>query len=450
MFLARFLLIAVVAVVPRALGHNCRTNSSDGPTLYVSSQEGLAHLDGCTSLTGNIVMLADYAGLFQLNGVTNMTGTVSMNFPDYSESVTAFEMLDVLDYTGALDLYQVSDVRLPKVERFGELSLRSYKGGQADLGALVEASFVGIAGIWKASLQSLRHVGPSGLILASDVIDPWRDVKLGAIEVDLPALESAGCAVILGSISRLSLPRLSSIPGDPAVHAGDSGVSGILVRNPPLDVQLPSLTTLDYAFSVRGAVSTLNMSSLAQAKDDISVSTNTSADISFPVLEHAERLRLDGQIQSFNLSALHSATTLDISSDITPPCADGSDIYIRPYDASEEPDWCAANNPSSTAADPGPTSTLRIPGYTAHDAQVSRPLSSGAVAGIAVGCVIAVVVGLLAVVACLVGRRKARRGTTTGPVALAGAGTGTGTGVDGDGGQDGDAPPPPYSKDPGL
>lgn len=72
-----------------------------------------------------------------------------MNASAYSEDVESFEMLDVVNFAGILELYQVSDVRLPRVQRMQELSLRSYKGGTADLGRLVESELIGVAGVWE-------------------------------------------------------------------------------------------------------------------------------------------------------------------------------------------------------------------------------------------------------------------------------------------------------------
>ncbi|OJJ04890.1 hypothetical protein ASPVEDRAFT_86269 [Aspergillus versicolor CBS 583.65] len=104
-------------IVEAAFSRNCRTNdsSADIPTLYDSSQQDLSHLDGCTNLTGNIVLLPDYSGPFKLNGVTELNGGIAMNASEYSENVESFEMLDVVNYAGILELYQVSDVRLLKV-----------------------------------------------------------------------------------------------------------------------------------------------------------------------------------------------------------------------------------------------------------------------------------------------------------------------------------------------
>lgn len=80
-----------------------------------------------------------------------------MNASEYSENVESFEMLDVVNYAGILELYQVSDVQLPKVERMQELSLRSYKGGTADLGRLVDSELIGVAGVWE--YVSIFYVG---------------------------------------------------------------------------------------------------------------------------------------------------------------------------------------------------------------------------------------------------------------------------------------------------
>lgn len=184
---------------------DCRTNDSDSasiPTLYVSSQQDLDGLDGCTNLTGNIVLLSDYSGPFRLNGVTDLNGGIEMNASGYSENVESFEMLDVVNYAGVLQLYQVPDVRLPKVERMNELSLRSYKGGKADLGALVESELVGIAGVYEC-VSNTPYM--SGILTAEG--RTWNRCDMSAHQ------ESSSPAIwqLHGTVKKRALLRLSCL-----------------------------------------------------------------------------------------------------------------------------------------------------------------------------------------------------------------------------------------------
>lgn len=88
------------------------------------------------------------------------------------------------------------------------------------------------------------------------MINPWKDQEYGAIEVVLPALESAAGLNIFGRVSKLSLPRLANITRDPSAFDGQPFNSTISIETSNLDVQLPSLTTLDYPLAVQGLVST--------------------------------------------------------------------------------------------------------------------------------------------------------------------------------------------------
>lgn len=91
--------------------------------------------------------------------------------------------------------------------------------------------------------------------------NPWKDQEYGAIEVDLPALESTAGLNVLGRVSKLSLPRLANITRDPSAFDGQLFNSTISIETSNLDVQLPALTTLDYPLAVEGLVSTCVTSS---------------------------------------------------------------------------------------------------------------------------------------------------------------------------------------------
>lgn len=137
-----------------SLAQNCITNvTDDAPDpeekrLDVLSQADLDHLTGCTSITGQIVIGMNYTGPFTLNGVTEYTGGIRMASVRFSHNMTSFEMLDVLNVNGSVNLYEAPQVRLPSVQRIGSLFLSSSGGGEIDAGALLNASSVWLEGPW--------------------------------------------------------------------------------------------------------------------------------------------------------------------------------------------------------------------------------------------------------------------------------------------------------------
>ncbi|KAL4933254.1 uncharacterized protein BDV17DRAFT_251428 [Aspergillus undulatus] len=75
------------------------------------SQTDLDHLSECKTITGEIMIDANNTGPFALNGVTDFTGRIRMDPVWFPEDMTSFEMLDVVNFNGSLNIRQISDVR---------------------------------------------------------------------------------------------------------------------------------------------------------------------------------------------------------------------------------------------------------------------------------------------------------------------------------------------------
>ncbi|KAL4867748.1 hypothetical protein BDV12DRAFT_197899 [Aspergillus spectabilis] len=135
----------------RTLAQECKTDKKAAPDrphelIYptVTSQEGFSGLNGCTTILGNIRISPNYTGPFVLNEVLNLTGRIYMNAVYPSENMTSFQMLNV-HILHELDLKQVPDVRVPKVEHVeGPVILSSSVGGNVNMGVLYYAQMISI------------------------------------------------------------------------------------------------------------------------------------------------------------------------------------------------------------------------------------------------------------------------------------------------------------------
>lgn len=140
---------------------------------------------------------------------------------------------------------------------------------------------------------------------------------------------------------------------------------------------------------------------------------------------------------SFNAPALRSATVLDVSTIGINPCSGTLlDIYVAPYDASKSGVRCPANSTTSsdsTSSSDSPSSSdsTPVPETSHHPA-----LQPGAIAGIVVGCVVAV--GLVGAGIFVLRKRRTQAKKQNAAVSAVSPG---------EGGDDDDAPPP-YSRNP--
>jgi hypothetical protein len=129
------------------LAQDCQTSE---PILQVSSPDQLdVFREGCSTITGNIVIEPGYAGDFVLNGITDFIGNISMDEEVPASGLGAFEMLD-LAHIDVLTLHQVASVHLPNLEHGGNLLLvQSGSDAEVDLGSLIDVDNLWLWGGWK-------------------------------------------------------------------------------------------------------------------------------------------------------------------------------------------------------------------------------------------------------------------------------------------------------------
>ncbi|OJJ64169.1 hypothetical protein ASPSYDRAFT_63873 [Aspergillus sydowii CBS 593.65] len=464
--------VAVALCLPiTSLAQNCITNATDDATdptdkrLDILSQTDLDHLVGCTSITGEIVIRKNYTGPFRLNGATEYSGTIRMDPVHFSYNMTVFEMLDVVNFNGTVKIYETPQVRLPVVQRISGLSLSSSVGGELDASALVNASSVRLEGPWSnVKLGSLRNISKSLHVCSNPDCEMEgsgyatgrrRHLLLDSQAfVDLPLLESAMYIGINGSITNISMPRLSGIGVGERTQWGEG--FDLVVRNAPLQLDLPALDTVVSPFLAMGSMSSIKLPKLVESKAPFYIQTSISSDIHLPSLQTASRLDIHGQINYVDVPVLTDISRIRITSSIPYPCTDtlkrlyededDNDIYSSRTSSNE---ITSCNDTSTSSPSPSPLAS-----ETHSTADDGKGLSHGAKVGIVVGCVVGALI-LLLVVFLMVRDRICRRVLDEdSEVSGSRSGTGTGTGTDTGTGtgrafkSEDENIPPPYSREP--
>ncbi|KAL3444009.1 hypothetical protein BJX65DRAFT_311318 [Aspergillus insuetus] len=121
------------------LACECSTTESD-QTLRLTSTDQLDVFEGCTTITGHIVVESSYLGDFILSGVTEFPGNISTVDDSPAPGLGSVELPDLVEL-GTISLGSVANVRLPKLEHTADIVLvQPGSSGEVDLGSLVEAN----------------------------------------------------------------------------------------------------------------------------------------------------------------------------------------------------------------------------------------------------------------------------------------------------------------------
>ncbi|KAL4948456.1 hypothetical protein BDW69DRAFT_198860 [Aspergillus filifer] len=444
----------ITTVIPIVLAQDCVTISSYYEVdefvgrLVVRSQADIDHLLGCTSVTGSMYIHHDYTGPFTFNGVTNYNGSIVINDDLVPLNMSSFEMLDLVAFEGRLTLHEVPEVRLPKLERIKGVTLTSSVEGKIDAGMLVDVETLRLEGPWRSvNMDSLRNVSSSLTVCGNIDCDMegagWatgRDILLDTQAfVDFPSLEWTPYVGINGSITSVSMPRLRTV-GVTNKPTGYGEGFDLVVRNHPLELNLPALDTLAVQFLAMGSLSKINISALRSTEAPMYIMTDVDADISLPILERSSTLDIHGRIKSVGVPHLATASGINISSSLIIPCTDSlRRLYRDQSNTDDDPTWCGAQ------PTPSPTPTSRVRPSPTPSRSSGLHLPEGTVAAIAVGCV----VGGLAVIGAAIWeiRRRKNIKRLRIPVARSTDGSGRRAVVEQD---PKDMSPPPYTREPGA
>ncbi|KAL4900079.1 hypothetical protein BDW74DRAFT_103483 [Aspergillus multicolor] len=321
-----------VANWPHAiLAKECNTTptpdaGTNEPILRVSSLDDLATLDGCTSLTGHIVINYDYDGDFILNGVTSISGNLTTSAP--ADNLGLVELLDLTDADNIWPTALTNNIHLPELERAGSIDLvQASSSGEIDLGKLTEADNVRILGSWTTiNLSCLETVADEISICGSRDCGLYPDEEFPYLDVDLPSLKSANRFNVAGTIKTVSVPSLEIVGTknlDPFTNRSSS-ISQSLRLNIQngefnLEFDAPKLRTINGFLEVYGAISKLSLGALGETNAGATFIARAPLEI-YSTIKTAEFFYIWGELASIELPNFTDLGAVDLSYEEKIPC----------------------------------------------------------------------------------------------------------------------------------
>ncbi|KAL3451133.1 hypothetical protein BJX65DRAFT_269020 [Aspergillus insuetus] len=339
--------LAIFAVLRAGVyARECTTTTNNEQPLAVSKPSDLTVFDGCTSITGDIIIDTSFSGSFILNGVTQFNGSVSMDENVWANDLIAIEMVDVLEIT-RLHLPQswgLKSLNLMNVQHIEEISfIQGAQDGVFNLDALKTAGNIEIAGLWTSiALPTLETV--DSLTIATD--PSWRPTPRAPLRIHLPSLRESGWMSIRGYVSRLETPELKTLGRHGTAEIERSGMEVHANYTDLEGVELAALEKLYGELVLEGFISGVSLGVMAETNATIIIHSSSSMWIS-SALETAGSIDISGELETINLVNLISAQSLTIESTKTTTCPSN---LIEIYET--------LNSPSkATFCDDGPTST---------------------------------------------------------------------------------------------
>ncbi|KAJ0421367.1 hypothetical protein BJY00DRAFT_282596 [Aspergillus carlsbadensis] len=340
--------LALFAVLPAGVyARECTTNTNNTP-LTISTPSDLTVFDGCTSITGDMIIDTSFSGSFILNGATHFNGSISMDENIWANDLVAIEMVDLLEITG-LNLPQswgLRSLNLGKLQHVDELLfIQGVLDAEFHLDALKSAGRVEIAGLWTSiSLPTLETA--SSLIIATD--PSWTPTARAPLRIDLPSLKEAGWMSIRGYVSRLETPELRTI-GRRDTAETETALSGMEVSANYTDLKAVNLIALEELYGglvLEGNISGVSLGVMTETNATITIHSSSSMWISSS-LKTAGVIDVSGELETINFVNLASAQSLTIDSTTTTTCPSN---IIELYESLNSP-------AKATFCDDGSTST---------------------------------------------------------------------------------------------
>ncbi|KAL2872442.1 uncharacterized protein BJX67DRAFT_339496 [Aspergillus lucknowensis] len=324
-----------------ALAKECTTTETGEEALLVTSPDQLDVFEGCTAISGDIVIDSSYSGDFILSGVTTFAGNISTDAEDPAQDLGSVELPDLVDL-GTINLGSVVNAHLPKVEQAVDIVLvQASSSGEVDLGSLVEANNVRVQGSWTtinvASLKTVNQVaqfcGVSGCGIYPDTNPPF-------ISVDLPALETTNHLEVAGTVESVSVPNLEVVGFQEPEIAYVQGLRiNIQESEKDLDFDAPKLHTLNGTLEVYGGVSGLSLGALREG--NVGVTLNARAPLNvYSTLRTTSHFYLWGTLESIELPNFVDLGSVSLAYEPRLPCNETLYRLWQLVPGSSDPNKC--------------------------------------------------------------------------------------------------------------
>ncbi|KAL5341643.1 hypothetical protein BJX70DRAFT_42422 [Aspergillus crustosus] len=340
-----------------ASARECETTSELDPetgtkTLRVTSPDQLTIFEGCTSITGHILIEHEYGGDFVLKGVTDFAGNISTPVPanswwwrpdseslppdsefnaDYlAADIRLVDLRDLVHIENIVLYGLTGDVILPKLETAGDIVLvQASSSAEVDLGALVEAENVRVQGSWTSiNAASLKKVNWDAQFCGSQGCGIYPDEEFPSLTVELPSLETANSFEVAGTVKSASVPELQILgTHERALYVSQGLRINIQEGGEELDFDAPKLHTLNGTLEVYGGVSSLG----ALGDTTISATINARAELDFySTIETASNFYIWGVLHSVYLPDMVDLGSVSLAYEPVLPC---NETLYRLYEA---------------------------------------------------------------------------------------------------------------------
>ncbi|KAL2824393.1 hypothetical protein BDW59DRAFT_147599 [Aspergillus cavernicola] len=308
------------------LAQDCETSETTDPEtgetlLRLTSPDQLeVFRDGCTTITGDILIESTYSGDIILDGITKFDGSIYTAEDSPAQGLGLVELVDLVEF-GSLLLHLVTGVNLPKLDHAVDILLvQSGLSGEANLGALVEVNNLKVQGSWTSiNLASLKTVNQEIGLCAIEGCQILPDENPPPIAVDLPLLESANKFEVAGTVESVSIPNLSVLGDREPETANNQGLRINIQGSHNLDVDAPSLHTLNGTIEVYGSVASVSLGALGETT--VGATLNARAPLNFySTIQTAQYFYVWGELESIYLPDLVDLGSISLSYEPRLPC----------------------------------------------------------------------------------------------------------------------------------
>ncbi|KAJ0413367.1 hypothetical protein BJY00DRAFT_296982 [Aspergillus carlsbadensis] len=351
---------------------------------YRSEDDLQSDFAGCTTIVADNITIGNLRGSLIVRDVVNITGTLIIPNNDDEWGLPVLESVEFpdLEYLGGLDIYEVNDLQsftfsnLKRVS--GKIDITAIeKDAYVDFGKLEHAGALRLDGRFKEiDLYELQTVD-NDLIIRSCEGCSAKDssgrshVPDNVPFINLANLRSVGYIKIAGVVHFGWMSELTTIgpPADPGNSELSTDSGARLYFNETTDavgLNLTRLESVDKQLFINGYIKSLQMDALRTTNASIYIDAAKALNIDLP-LESAGSIDLEGRITSVHLPNLTPNTPLTLNSDYA----------------------CKGHTSLTDVTCPAP------PKFT-----------TAAKVGLAVGIVVALALGILAVLLCCRRSRK--------------------------------------------
>ncbi|KAL4950016.1 hypothetical protein BDW69DRAFT_187776 [Aspergillus filifer] len=289
-------LAVALLLFPTTYARGCHKDTDYNPDITKQSELDAIASSDCTTLD-RLTIWSNYTGPFNLPNITNIT--MVKQFQGYdpfaNAEITSMAFSDLL----SVDYFVLRS--------FVNMSL-NWRGWKSL--------------IWRISFESLESVKKElsicNTVECLETINPQA-----SMDISLPALKRVNSLNVIGTVSNLSVPELTSIayPGvsDEAPLSDWPSTLTLQLWGKRVGVVFPKLEHVEEEMVIKENIKTLSLPSLRTRGSLLGVRSDEILDVDLPI-ETADDIGFIGKIKSVNLPNLETLNAINVTSDLEFDC----------------------------------------------------------------------------------------------------------------------------------